>query len=133
MAHAGKAVKRKRSNGSSDESESDWVPESEDEAAEVADATDTVSELSLVDSDRTRDASAEAEGDGNEDEDVLMVDEEATTSRGAVGKRMGKGSPEEEAEAALDAEVAAAAQRMIEAAKHERSMQEQGKSLLHEV
>jgi hypothetical protein len=33
----------------------------------------------------------------------------------------------------LDAEVAAAAQRTIEAAKHALSMQEQGNSLLYEV
>jgi hypothetical protein len=132
LAHVGPLGKRKLHYAASDDSASDWAPESEDEAAEAADAVDTASEASLLESEK-----------GDDGEAVAAQEEVEADCAGDAGagstKRMGSGNKkkdrlaEKEAEAALDAEVAAAAKRMIDAVHQEHKLREQGTSLLHEV
>lgn len=120
--------KRKRGGDSASDTASDWAPESEDEELEQQDAeessvsgADSVSASDLADS-------------GTLDEE--KSDEDATPAQGGEPPKKSakkKSQVEKEEEEALDAEVAKAAQAMIRAALKERSKQEEGVSLLHEV
>lgn len=113
------------------------------EAADAV-ATDSEETVSLVDS-AAEDEELGVDGAVSAaavEEDAALEDdlaEDEGDGGGAAAKGGGKAaarkkSKEEKAEEeALDAEVAAAAQRMIDAAIAERSKQAQGTSVLHDV